>query len=75
MTVPDLAAAMPAPPELRVDAARVINALKQRLLDEISKAVILESALTEAQERERVLVLEVQRLQQAAVPPDGPKPA
>lgn len=75
MTVPDQSLALPAPPELRVDAARVINALKQRLLEEISKAVILESALTEAQERERVLVLEVQRLQQAAQPPGDPKPA
>lgn len=49
------ALAVPPPPELRVDAARVINFLKQRLLEEISKAVMLEAALAEAQEREAAL--------------------
>lgn len=70
MTVPDQAVTVAPPAELRVDAARVINTLKQRLLEEISKAVILEAALAESQERERALSAEVIRLQQE--PSDGP---
>lgn len=53
MTVPDQPVVVAPPPELRVDAARVINSLKQRLLEEISKTVVLEAALAESQERER----------------------
>lgn len=65
MTVPDQAAAVAPPPELRVDANRVINALKQRLLDEISKAAILEAALGESQERERILSVQLNAAPQA----------
>lgn len=72
MTTPSPPVPVPGPPELRVDATRVINSLKQRLLEEISRTVVLESALAEAQEHERILVLEVQRLQPAPVLPDEP---
>lgn len=65
MTVPDQAAAVVPPPELRVDANRVIGALKQRLLDEISKAAILEAALGESQERERILSVQLNAATQA----------
>lgn len=79
MTVPDQAVAVAAPPELRVDAAKVINSLKQRLLDEISKAVMLEAALADSQERERSLSFEVTRLngllQEAPGPPGDAKQA
>ena len=60
---------MPLPPEqqeLRVDPLRVIQHLKQRLLEEISKAALLDAALAESQEREAGL-----RAMLAAVQP-GP---
>jgi hypothetical protein len=57
-----------APPELQVDAVRVVNVIKQRLLEEISKAVMLEAALAESQERERSLTAQLADLQAAAAP-------
>jgi hypothetical protein len=41
--------------ELQVQPVRVINILKQRLTEEISKTALLEAALAESQERERAL--------------------
>lgn len=70
MTVPDRTVAVPAPPELRVDASRVINSLKQRLLEEIAKSVMLEAALADSQERERVLSAQLHQ----ALPGSEPGP-
>jgi hypothetical protein len=58
-----LPAAFPAsrPPELQVDAIRMITVLKQRLLEEITKSAILETALAEAQEREHTLRMSLAR--------------
>jgi hypothetical protein len=42
-------------PELRVEPVRVINILKGRLIEEISKTALLEAALQEAREREQAL--------------------
>lgn len=39
-------------PGLQVDANKVINVLKARLLDEIAKSAMLEAALQDSQERE-----------------------
>lgn len=41
--------------DLQVQPVLVINSLKQRLIEEISKTVFLEAALAESQERERSL--------------------
>lgn len=57
------------PSELRVDAVRVINTLKQRLAEEISKSVVLEAALAESQERERALAMQLAEKQFAADQP------
>lgn len=71
MTMPSLPAVAAAPPELRVDATQVIQHLKQRLTEEIAKAVVLEVALAESQERERGQAAELAQLRaqfQAAAP-------
>lgn len=60
---------LPAPvvsPELRVDATRVIHSLKQRLMEEIAKVVVLEIALAESQERESALSAALSRQQEPA---------
>ena len=72
MTASDQPVVTAVPPELRVDAARVINSLRQRLSEEISKSVVLEVALAESQERERSLsVLLAQQRDAAADLPSG----
>jgi hypothetical protein len=53
------------PGELRVDPLRVINILKQRLVDEQARSATFEAALQESQARELELTM---RLARAAAP-------
>lgn len=46
-------------PGLQVDANKVINILKARLLDEISKTAMLEAALQDSQEREQLIAAQL----------------
>jgi hypothetical protein len=68
-------------PELAVDPVRVINILKARLVEEITKTAMTEAALQESQGREAGLVAALQQEQAARVarelqddPPGEPEP-